>query len=425
MTQTTSILIKDPIIIADEVHRNSILVVDNKIEEISSKLNDNDAEVVIDAHDKIAMPGLVNTHTHVAMTLLRGVGDDQALQTWLNDYIWPREANLTDELVYAGSRLAMVEMIKTGTTMFNDMYFYMQQTAKAVEEAGIRATLGYGMIDLFDDEKRKQELKNAKELIKSSHNTADGRIKVAITPHAPNTCSAELIQESVKLASDNNLKLHIHVSETQDEVDLIKNEHGMTPFKYLDTLGALSEDTIAAHGVWTTPDEIKLLSERGVTVSHNPSSNMKLASGIAPVADYLENGVNTTIGTDGVSSNNNLDMFSEMKLTALMQKVNTLNPEVLKTRQTFNMATVNGAKALGVNTGELKEGKLADIVLVDTNVAHMVPLIDPLSNIVYAALGSDVNTLICDGKILLKDKQLTTLNEQEIIDEARSVALQL
>lgn len=425
MKETQSILIKDPIVINDNITRNSILIVDNKIEEISNNLDDNDADIIIDAHDKIAMPGLVNTHSHVAMTLLRGVGDDQALQTWLNDYIWPREANLNEELVYAGSKLAMVEMIKTGTTMFNDMYFYMEDVARAVDEAGIRATLGYGMIDLFDDEKRKQELKNTKSLIKSIHNTAEGRINVSVAPHAPNTCSAELIEQSAKLARDNNLKLHIHVSETKAEIEMIKDEHDMTPFKYLDTLDALSSDTIAAHGVWTTPDEIKLLSQRGVTISHNPASNMKLASGIAPVVDYLDEGVNATIGTDGVSSNNNLDMFSEMKLTPLMQKVNTLNPQVLKTRQTFNMATVNGAKALGVNTGELKEDKLSDLILINTNVAHMIPLTDPLSNIVYAALGSDVDTVICNGKILLQNKQLTTLNEEEIIEDAKNAALQL
>lgn len=425
MSETTSILIKNPIIIDDKITRSSILIEDNTIRSISKDLNDSDAEVVIDASDKIAMPGLVNTHSHVAMTLLRGVGDDQALQTWLNDYIWPREANLNEELVYAGSRLAMAEMIKTGTTMFNDMYFYMQQTACAVDESGIRATLGFGMIDLFDEEKRKSELKSASKLIKDSHNTANGRIKVSVAPHAPNTCSAELIEESVKLAKNNNLKLHIHVSETQDEINTITESQGMTPFNYLDSLGALYEDTIAAHGVWSSSDEIPLLAERGVTISHNPSSNMKLASGIAPVSQYLGSGVNVTIGTDGVSSNNNLDMFSEMKLTALLQKVNTLDPQVLKTRETFNMTTRNGAKALGVDTGEIKEDKLADIILVRTNAPHMVPLTDPLSNIVYAALGSDVDTVICDGKILMENRNLTTLNEKEIIEDAKIAAKEL
>ncbi|MCI5867566.1 MAG: amidohydrolase family protein [Methanosphaera sp.] len=424
MTETTSILIKDPITIADEIKKQSILIVDNKIQEVGTNLENGDAEVVIDASDKIAAPALINTHTHVAMTLLRGVGGDVDLQDWLNNYIWPREANLTDELVYAGSKLAMAEMIKTGTVMFNDMYFNMEQTAKATDEVGMRATLGYGMIDLFDDEKRKQELKEAKKLIDSTHNTADGRIKVAVTPHAPNTCSGELISDAAKLAKDNNVKLHIHVAETKDEVEMIKDQHGMTPFEYLDSLNALSSDMIAAHGVWTTDDEIKTLAQRGVTISHNPSSNMKLASGIAPVAKYLEGGVNVTIGTDGVASNNNLDMFSEMKLTALLQKVDTLDPKVANTKEVFDMATVNAANALGINSGEIKEGKLADIMLIDANVPHMVPMIDVMSNIIYSSL-NDVNTVICDGKILLQDKELQTINEAEIMKDVKVAAKEL
>ena len=280
------------------------------------------------------------------------------------------------------------------------------------------------MIDLFDDEKRKQELKEAKKLIDSTHNTADGRIKVAVTPHAPNTCSGELISDAAKLAKDNNVKLHIHVAETKDEVEMIKDQHGMTPFEYLDSLNALSSDMIAAHGVWTTDDEIKTLAQRGVTISHNPSSNMKLASGIAPVAKYLEGGVNVTIGTDGVASNNNLDMFSEMKLTALLQKVDTLDPKVANTKEVFDMATVNAANALGINSGEIKEGKLADIMLIDANVPHMVPMIDVMSNIIYSSL-NDVNTVICDGKILLQDKELQTINEAEIMKDVKVAAKEL
>lgn len=424
MAETTSILIKDPIVIADEIKKQSILIVDNKIQQVADNLEDADAEVVIDASGKIAAPALINTHTHVAMTLLRGVGGDVDLQDWLNNYIWPREANLTDELVYAGSKLAMAEMIKTGTVMFNDMYFNMEQTAKAADEAGMRATLGYGMIDLFDDEKRKQELKEAKKLIDSTHNTADGRIKVAVTPHAPNTCSGELISDAAKLAKDNDVKLHIHVAETKDEVEMMKEQHNMTPFEYLDSLDVLSSDMIAAHGVWATDDEIKTLAQRGVTISHNPSSNMKLASGIAPVAKYLDAGVNVTIGTDGVASNNNMDMFSEMKLTALLQKVDTLDPKVANTKEVFNMATVNAANALGVNSGEIKEGKLADIMLVDANVPHMVPMIDVMSNIIYSSL-NDVDTVICNGNILLQDKELQTINEAEVMEDVKVAAKEL
>ncbi len=425
MTESTSILIKDTTIISEDIKQGSILITDNKIQEIGNNLNDRDAEIVIDGSDKITMPGLVNTHSHVSMTLLRGVGDDQDLQTWLNDYIWPREAKLNEELVYAGSMLAMVEMIKTGTTAFNDMYFFMDETAQAVKESGIRGLLGYGMIDLFDKDKRKEELEVTKKFIRNFHNTADGRVQVSVAPHAPYTCSEELLVESKKIARDNNLKYHIHVSETLQEINDLKKDKNVTPFEYLDNIGVLDEDTIAAHGVWPMGDEIGLIRDRNVSISHNPSSNMKLASGIAPVYEYLKNGVNVSIGTDGVSSNNNMDMFSEMKLTALLQKVDTRDPRVLPAMETFKMATVNGAKALGINAGQIKENKLADIILVDTRVAHMTPVRNPLSNIIYSALGTDVDTVICDGKILLEEKKLTTLNEKEIIDNCIEASREL
>lgn len=425
MTETNSILIKDTTILSDSIIKGSVLVVDNKIEEISTNLVDKDADIVINGQNKITMPGLINTHSHVAMTLLRGVGDDQDLQTWLNEYIWPREAKLNEELVYAGSKLAMAEMIKTGTTTFNDMYFYMEKTAKAVEESGMRALLGYGMIDLFDEKKRKSELNETKKFIDKCHNTADGRVQVAVAPHAPYTCSEEILKESKKLADTHNLKLHIHVSETKQEVTDLQKERNETPFEYLNNIGLLDENTIAAHGVWTTPEEMKILKEKDVSISHNPSSNMKLASGIAPVNNYIKNGINVGIGTDGVSSNNNLDMFSEMKLTALLQKVNTLDPKVLPAKETFDMATKNGAKALGVNSGKIKEGKLADIIIVNTNVPHMTPVRNPLSNIIYSALGTDVDTVICDGKILMENKELKTINEKEVISDAINVAAEL
>ena len=425
MTETNSILIKDTTIISDEIKKASILIVDDTIQEISSSLNKNDADKTIDATNKITIPGLVNTHSHVAMTLLRGVGDDQSLQTWLNDYIWPKEANLNEELVYYGSKLAMAEMIKTGTTTFNDMYFFMEETAKAVDESGMRAVLGYGMIDLFDDEKRKSELKVSKKLIESCHNTCENRIQVAVAPHAPYTCSEELIKQSYELAKKHDLKLHMHVSETKKEVDDISKEKGVTPFKYLDNIGVLDSNMIAAHGVWTTDEEMKILKEKEVSIAHNPSSNTKLASGIAPITKYLKNDINVSIGTDGVSSNNNLDMFSEMKLTALLQKVNSLDPQVLPAKETFDMATKKGAKALGINAGSIEEGKLADIVLVDTLVPHMTPVRNALSNIVYSSLGTDVDTVICNGKILLENKELQTINEQEIIQEVNEHAFEL
>jgi 5-methylthioadenosine/S-adenosylhomocysteine deaminase len=422
MTETTNLLIKNTTILSDEIIKGSILIVDDKIQEVSDKLSVNDADKIIDGTNKITMPGLINTHSHVAMTLLRGVGDDQDLQTWLNEYIWPREANLNDDLVYAGSKLAMAEMIKTGTTTFNDMYFYMEQTAKAVKESGMRSVLGYGMIDLFDEEKRKTEIQETKKLIKNCHNTADGKITVAVSPHAPYTCSEDILREAKEIANKNNLKLHIHVSETKQEVEDLKKEKNQTPFEYLDNIGLLDENTIAAHGVWTTDDEMKILKEKQVSIAHNPSSNMKLASGIAPITKYMDNNINVSLGTDGVSSNNNLDMFSEVKLAALLQKVDTLNPKVVPAQTALDIATKNGAKALGINTGEIKEQKLADIILVDKQVPHMTPTNNPLSNVIYSALGTDTDTVICNGNILLENKKLTTINEEEAIADAQEAS---
>ena len=428
------ILIKDALILNPkninevESKKASILIENDKIIEVSNNIDENNASKIIDGENKIVMPGLVNTHTHLSMTLFRSYADDLSLDSWLNDYIWPIEAKLNKEYCYAGALLGAIEMIKSGTTCFSDMYFYMDGVADAVAESGIRGVLSYGMIDFNDEEKRKAELKESVSLFKNYNNTADNRIKVFLGPHSPYTCSQEILEESRKLANKYNTGLHIHVSETEKEIRDVKEATGKRPFEYLDDIGFLGSDVIAAHGVWLSKEEINLIKERDVKVSHNPCSNMKLASGICPVNELLENNICVSLGTDGASSNNNLDMIEEMKFASLLQKVNTLNPKALKSEEIFNMATLNGAKSLQLENeiGSIEVGKKADLILINQSEANLMPTKNSaISNIVYSGNGSNVDTTICNGKILMENKKLTCLDEKEIYLRANKAIKEL
>lgn len=405
--------------------RGSVLIEGNTIEEVSDSLSPGDADTVIDGHGKLIIPGLVNTHTHLSMTLFRGMADDLPLDRWLNDHIWPAEAHLNGEYCHAGALLGCVEMIRSGTTTFNDMYFYMDDVARAVDEAGLRCVLSHGMIDLGDDDKRRAEIRESLRIIRECHGMADGRIKVALGPHSPYTCSEELLQETARLAAEHGVGIHIHVSETENEVREVSEAHGMSPVEYLDSTGVLGPGTVAAHCVWLKENEMEILSERGVKVSHNPSSNMKLASGISPVPELMGRGVNVSIGTDGAASNNNLDMFEEMKTASLLQKVSLHDPTALPAMDVFRMATLNGAKALGVKSGLIEEGRLADLVVLNTRRPHLTPWRNPASHLVYSASGADVDTVICDGRILLLEGELKVLDEEYVMEVAEGAAEEL
>ncbi|WP_296865771.1 amidohydrolase family protein [uncultured Methanobrevibacter sp.] len=420
-----TILIKNAIILDPEKDINAkkdLLIKDDLIYKIDEEIAQDNVDKVIDAKDKILLPGFVNTHTHLSMALFRGLADDLSLDEWLNDNIWPMEANLNEYYCYIGALLGAVELIKSGTTTFSDMYFYMEDVAKAVEESGIRAVLSYGMIDFGDEEKRKAEIEKNMNLFKNCHNTADGRIKVFFGPHSPYTASEELLKEVRKLADENNIKIHIHVSETQKEIDDVSAEKGLRPFEYLDSIGFLGPDVICAHSVWLSDEEIEIIKKHDVKISHNPCSNMKLASGIAPVKKLLDNDICVAIGTDGASSNNNLDIIEELKTASLLQKVSTLDPEALNSDEALAMGTIEGAKALGLDDeiGTIEVGKKADLILIDTNNANMIPDSSKLSsNIIYAANGFNVDTTICNGQILMENRQLTTLDEQDIYKKAK------
>ena len=423
--QDNTILIKNVLILNPNNFGNSpqdVLIKNDLIYEISDKIEEENVDKIIDGSEKLLLPGFINTHTHLSMTLFRGLADDLSLDEWLNDNIWPIEANLNEYYCYIGALLGAVELIKSGTTTFSDMYFYMEDVAKAVEKSGLRAALSYGMIDFGDEEKRKSEIETNLQLFKNCNNSADGRIKVFFGPHSPYTASEELLKEVRRLADENDIRIHIHVSETQKEINDSIDEKGMCPFEYLDSIGFLGSDVVCAHSVWLSDEEIEIIKKHDVKISHNPCSNMKLASGIAPISKLLENDICVGIGTDGASSNNNLDLIEELKTASLLQKVSTLNPKVLTSDEALAIGTINGARVLGLEDeiGSVEVGKKADLILIDTNCANMVPNSSNLSsNIIYSANGSNVDTTICNGQILMENKKLTTLDEQDIYKKAR------
>ena len=426
-----TILIKNAFILSPNTNfegKQSLLIKDDVISEIAPQIDESDVDKVIDATGKILLPGLINTHTHLSMTLFRGLADDLSLDSWLNDHIWPMEANLNGNYCYIGALLGAVELIKSGTTTFSDMYFYMEDVARAVDEAGIRAVLSYGMIDFGDEEKRKNEIRENLTLFENCNGMADGRIKVFFGPHSPYTASEELLIKVRELADEYGMGIHIHVSETQKEIHDVSEEKGLRPFEYLDKIGLLGPDVVAAHCVWLSDEEIEIIRKNDVKVSHNPCSNMKLASGIAPISKLLENDICVSIGTDGASSNNNLDLIEELKTASLLQKVSTLDPKVLNSDEAIAIGTIKGAEALGLDSeiGSIEVGKKADIILIDTNSANMVPDSSSLSsNIIYSANGSNVDTTICNGKVLMENKKLTVLDEDEIYAKARQAIKEL
>lgn len=426
-----SILIKDAFILKQEsingnifqsTKKESLLIENNKIVEISPKIDSRSVDKIINGENKILAPCLINTHTHSSMSLFRGLSDDLSLHDWLNNHIWPMESKLNGDYCYIGAMLAIVEMIKSGTTTFNDMYFFMEDVAKAVGESGIRGCLSHGMIDFSDDEKRENEFKESINLIKKFNNASNDRIKTFFGPHSTFTCSQELLERVRYEANKYDVGIHIHMNETEKEINDVVENTGKRPFEYLESIGFLDEDVIAAHCVHLSKKEIELINKRKIKVSHNPCSNMKLSSGIAPINNLIKDNICVSIGTDGVASNNNLDIFEEMKFAALLQKVASSNPQVLPANEVFNMGTINGAKSLGLEKeiGSIEVGKKADLILIDMNKANITPMSDsPVSNLVYAGNGSNVHTTICDGQILMENRKLTLLNEDEILQKAR------
>jgi 5-methylthioadenosine/S-adenosylhomocysteine deaminase len=379
----------------------------------------------IDAAGQVVMPGLINTHTHAPMVLFRGLADDVALMDWLNKYIFPAESKMVSpEFVRAGTRLAALEMIESGTTTFADMYYFEEEVAKETKAAGLRGVLGQTIIQfpVADAKTPADSLARAEAFIKEFQK--DPLITPAVAPHALYTLDGPTLKAARDLSRRYNVPTLIHLAETRDEVQTAQERFKGSPVAYLDSLGFLGPGVLAAHGVWVSDPEIALLKSRGVGISHNPVSNMKLASGTAPVTAYLRADVPIGLGTDGAASNNDLDMFETMKVTALLHKLTNFDPQAVSARTVVEMATIRGARALGMDKqiGSLEPGKRADVIVVSMASARQTPMYAPLSHLVYATHGDDVQTTIVNGKVLMRDRKVMTLDEAAILKEARGWA---
>lgn len=407
------------------IQNGSILVEGEKIKEIrSSKIEFPDAEY-FDAQGMIVMPGFINTHTHVPMTMLRGFADDLPLHTWLTEYIFPAEARMVNpENVAFASRLAFIEMIKSGTTCFNDMYYFEDTIATEAKKAGLRAVLGEALIDFPTSSFRtvNEGLARCEELIQQWR--GDSIIHPAVCAHAPYTCSKETLQKAKGLADKYNTLLQIHVAETRKEVEDMIARTGMPPAEYLHSIGLLDKNVIAAHAVWLNPKEIELFARTRTSVGHCPKSNLKLASGIAHTDAYLKAGINVSIGTDGTASNNTLDMVEEMRFAALLAKGVYDNPEAINARTALRMATINGANALGLGhlTGSLEVGKRADLILIHANASNMIPMYDEYSAIVYALNSKNIRSSMVNGKWIMLNREVLNIDKEETMDVVKQMA---
>jgi 5-methylthioadenosine/S-adenosylhomocysteine deaminase len=420
LLKNAEILGRDGIVTSGDIAVDGAII--HQVGEISTKWQ---ADKVIDCTNKLAIPGFINTHTHAAMALFRSYADDMVLMDWLQNKIWPAEGNLKATDVYWGTLLAIAEMIKSGTTTFSDMYFHMPQVAKAVTESGIRAVLARGMAGVAPN--GEQALLESEDFFNQYHNSAEGRITVMLGPHAPYTCPPEYLKRVAALAQRLGAEVHIHLSETIGEVDECKKKYGKSPIALMKELGVLECGVLAAHCVHVSEADIVLMKEANVRVAHNPGSNMKLASGIAPIPAMLSAGICVSLGTDGAASNNNLDMLEELRLAAMLHKVHALDPLLIPAKTAVDMATVNGAQALGLNkvTGVIAPGFKADITLFNMHAPHWYPRHDRVSLLTYSAGAGDVNTVMVDGKILLDNKSLTTIDEEQVMYEADKRGLSL
>lgn len=412
----------------EKTFKNIFMIIENneikKIESMQNCPEEKEFDKVINADDKIALPGFINTHTHSAMTLMRGYADDMPLQKWLENKIWPFEAQLSSDDIYWGTALGILEMLKSGTTVFSDMYFSMNRAAEIVEKSGIRAVLAEGLIEANDG---KEGLENAVDFALDYNNTADGRITTMLAPHAPYTCSKDYLIEIRDRALESELPVHIHLSETREEVDAFLEKEGKSPIEFLNDFDFFKNHILAAHCVHLEKNDMEIIKEKNIHVAHNPTSNAKLGSGIAPLVEYLNNNVNISIGTDGVSSNNNLDMISEARMAAYLQKVNKLDPAVIDKMDLLQFITKNGAEALALKRlGVLKKGNKADLILVDTQrESFSFPHHSNLSNLFYAADSRVIDTVIIDGKVVVESAEVLTLDTERIYYEVEKRAAEI
>jgi len=379
------------------------------------------AQKELDAEGGLILPGLINGHTHAAMTLFRGLADDLPLMDWLNNYIFPAEGKMDADFVRVGTLLACAEMIMSGTTTFCDMYLFEEEVARAAKEAGMRCLVGEVLYDFPSPNYGTIEKGFIYTEALIERWRGDSLINIAVEPHSLFTCGVELLRKAKDLALGKGVPLILHLAETREELEEIERRYGKNPTQHLKDLGLLGSHLIVDHCVHVSKPEIELLAENEVSVVHNPESNMKLASGIAPVPDMIAKGMKVGLGTDGCASNNNLDLFGEMDMAAKLHKASKLDPTVMDAQTLVKMATIDGARALGLEkiTGSLEVGKKADLIVIDTNKPHLIPMYNPYSHLVYAAGGHDVRHSVIDGNLVMEDRRLLTLDLEDILVRSR------
>ncbi len=416
---------KAKIITMDEkntILQGDIIINDNLIEKVvpEGSTDSDDSSVFefdIDGQGCAVLPGLINTHGHAAMVLLRSYADDLPLMHWLEKKIWPLEAKLKPDDIYWGTMLAILEMLKSGTTTFDDMYFFMDRAAEAVQESGIRAFLSRGMIGI--GKQAEKALVESRDFYREWHGAANGRINVMFGPHAPYTCPPDYLKKVINIIEETGASAQIHLAETREEVERFYKEYGVSPVSFLQKIGLLKYDLLAAHCVHLNDEDIDILAENNIAVAHNPGSNLKLGSGIAPLPALLEKGVTVALGTDGAASNNNLDMLEETRLAALLHKGYAEDPTLISAPEALALSTRNGGKALGCanQIGIIKEGYKADLLLFELNRPHLCPPHDLIAHFVYAAQPSDIKTVFVDGEIVVDKGQALKIDEERVIYE--------
>jgi 5-methylthioadenosine/S-adenosylhomocysteine deaminase len=419
------ILIKQALVLTmtdDTITSAEIGILDDTILFIGQAPEDFSPDKIIDGKDCLVMPGLVNAHTHSAMSLLRNYADDIPFWDWLTKKVWPVEGRMNAEDIYWGSMLSIAEMIRSGITSFADMYFHSGATARAAVDCGIRCSIAQGL--LGSSEEDEMRFADTRRLTEEWHQTHNGLITVMAGPHAPYTCDDAFIAKVLDLCTELGLPIHIHLSESRKEVDDSLARYGHSPIQHMNTLGVFSHHTLAAHCVHLMPEDFSILSENNVHVVHNPASNLKLGNGIAPLAKMFKEGISVSLGTDGSSSNNNLNLFEEMNLASLLAKGTSHDPTVVPAYEALKMGTINGAKALNIDAavGTLEPGKKADLILVDLNKPHFHPNYNPVSSLVYSAQASDVKTVIINGNIVMENHAFTTIDIEKTYEHITTIS---
>lgn len=411
-----------------EFENGSIAIRDGKIIDVYSGVKEYEAEKQIDASGHVVLPGFVNTHTHAAMTIYRGLGDDKALMDWLQNYIWPAEAQFgTNDSVRLGTELAVIEMIQSGTTTFNDMYFFQDTVGEICEKYGMRVMLGEGILNFPTPsiQDPSTTFSYVEQLIQKWSDS--DIVNCAVSPHAPYTVDRDRLLQAKELSKKYDLPYHIHLSETAFEVEESIKKEGKSPVAYLNEIGVLDHKTVAAHCVHLSEEDMDIMKQADACVSHNPQSNLKLASGIAPIHKYLDKGIRVGIGTDGTASNNNLNMIKEMDVAAKLQKGISFDASVMDAKSTIRMSTLGGAEVLGLDKeiGSIEIGKKADVIAINMDFPHLTPLFDPYSHIVYASNGNEVNHVVINGQLVLENGALKKIDVKRVNAEVNELSKEI